>query len=334
MKVANTFDPVKEKRARVWVALSITVIALLGVVILFWTCGASFANFVALCASIPLWAYGVIAIAQAAIVVLAAVRWKVLLNVVSPNGETISLTHATAATTTAAIVGQILPIQLCTPVIRAWFASRFEVPVLRSLGTSVLEQTFQLLVLLSAAILSVLFLLPTIGWVIDAIVAILILGAMVVFVRIAIHMISKLLTSIEGKWASPLSKAAASLRIGFERTAQLPDQILVSVTALSLLGYAILAALNVLLLSIIADVNVLPLLIAYPLVLFLMSLPVFPGGLGVVEVTWAGILVREGLSFDQAVEAALALRVVSTLGFFLVVPLLFTGLQSHSRSTP
>lgn len=312
--------------------MAITISAILGLITLFYGSGASFDNFVELCARIPVWAYSVIAFAQAIIIIVAALRWRVLLKAVSPQGDTLSLRHAIAATTSAAIAGQVLPIQLCTPFIRAWFASRFDIPVLRSLGTSVLEQTFQLLVLVSAAVLSFLFLMPTPGWVFDATAAIVLLAAMVLFVRIGLQMTSKLLASIADKEISLLSQAAAGMRLGFERTAQLPDRILISVTALSLFGYVVLAALNVVVLSVIAGVEMLPLLIAYPLVLFLMSLPVFPGGLGVVEVTWAGVLVNEGLPFDQAVEAALALRVVSTLGFFLVVPLLFAGLRSHRRS--
>ncbi|MDE9449955.1 flippase-like domain-containing protein [Aliiroseovarius sp. Z3] len=334
MRGANIIEGAETKQSRVWMVLLITAAAALGLIALFLGSGASFADFIALCVRIPLWTYVAIAFAQAAIVILAAVRWRMLLKAVSPQGQTLSLRHATAATTLAAIAGQILPIQLCTPIIRAWFASRFDIPIMRSLGTSALEQTFQLLVLVSAAVLSFLFLVPTVGWVFDAIVPILVLAAMVVFVRFAIQLASKLLASIADQGASLLARTATRLRLGFERAAQLPDRILTSVTALSLLGYAFLAALNVLLLNAITGVDILPLLIAYPLVLFLMSLPVFPGGLGVVEVTWAGVLAREGLPFDQAVEAALALRVTSTLGFFLIAPLLLAGLYPPKRSAP
>ncbi|QFT94883.1 hypothetical protein FIU86_18680 [Roseovarius sp. THAF9] len=321
-------------QGRLWIALAITAGAVLGMVALFMASKASLASLAAMCARVPLWTYGVIALGQATIVLLAAVRWRVLLKAVSPRGETLALRHATAATTSAAIAGQFLPIQLCTPVIRAWFASRFDIPVLRSLGTSALEQTFQLLVLVGAAGLSVMFLLPTPGWMFDASAAILFMTALIVFVRLAIQLASKLLVHVADHETPLLSRTAGRLRLGFERAAQLPDGILTSITALSLLGYAVLAALNVLLLNAIAGVDILPLLIAYPLVLFLMSLPVLPGGLGVVEATWAGILAREGLPFDQAVEAALALRVVSTLGFFLIAPLLLADLRLSKRSAP
>ncbi|EPX77110.1 lysylphosphatidylglycerol synthase transmembrane domain-containing protein [Litoreibacter arenae] len=334
MRGANFIEGVETKQNRVWMVLLITAGAVLGLIALLLGSGASVADFVALCARIPLWTYGAIAFTQATIVVLAALRWRVLLKAVSPRGQTLTLQHATAATTLAAIAGQILPIQLCTPVIRAWFALRFDIPVMRSLGTSALEQTFQLLVLISAAVLSFLFLVPTVGWVFDAVVPILVLGAMVIFVRFAIQVVSKLLASIADQGTSLLARTATRLRLGFEKAAQLPDRILTSVTALSLLGYTVLAALNVLLLNAISGVDILPLLIAYPLVLFLMSLPFFPGGLGVVEVTWAGVLTREGLPFDQAVEAALALRVISTLGFFLIAPLLLAGLQPAKRGVP
>lgn len=332
MKPVNIIDGAEPTQSQLWIALAVTVCAVLGIVALFIASEASFPSLAALCARVPLWTYGIVALGQATIVLLAAVRWRVLLKAVSPRGETLALRYATAATTSAAIAGQFLPIQLCTPVIRAWFASRFDIPVLRSLGTSALEQTFQLLVLVSAAGLSVLLLLPTPGWVFDASAAILFMTALVVFVRLSIQLTSKLLTHVADHGAPLLTRSAGCLRLGVERAAQLPDHILTSITALSLLGYAVLAALNVLLLSTIAGVDILPLLIAYPLVLFLMSLPVFPGGLGVVEATWAGVLAREGLPFDQAVEAALALRVVSTLGFFLIAPLLLADLQPRRRS--
>lgn len=333
MRGERIIGSIEAERSRLWIALTIAAAAILGLVILFRGSGASIADFLALCARVPLWAYGVIALVQAAIVVLAAVRWIVLLKAVSPDGETLSLRHATAATATAAIAGQVLPIQLCTPIIRAWFARRFNIPLLRSVGTSALEQTFQLLVLVSAAVLSFLFLVPALDWRFDMILAILALLLMVVFVRFAIQLLSKILSRLADQGTTFLSTMATSVRHGLERTARLPDRILTTITTLSLFGYVLLTALNVLLLSFIADVDILPLLIAYPLVLFLMSLPVFPGGLGVVEVTWAGVLAKEGLPFDQAVEAALALRVISTLGFFLAAPFLLAGFQSQNRGT-
>ncbi len=328
----NIIQGAETKRSWVLIGLSATFCVILGLIAVLWSSGATFANFIDLCTRVPVWAYGLIALAQAAIVVLSALRWRILLKAVSPQGESLSLGTATAATTTVTIVGQVFPIQLCTPVIRAWFAARFDIPILRSLGTSALEQTFQLLVLVSAAVPSFLFLLPTFGWLFAAIAPIIILVAMVVFVRFVIQLASRLLSGIANHRPSVLAETADRLRQGFDKAAQLPDRILASVTALSLLGYAILAALNVLLLSVIAGVDILPLLIAYPLILFLISLPFFPGGLGVVEVTWAGVLVNEGLPFNQAVEAALALRVISTLGFFMVAPFLFASIRSQSPS--
>ncbi|NJM84289.1 MAG: hypothetical protein HC844_19205 [Tabrizicola sp.] len=118
-----------------------------------------------------------------------------------------------------------------------------------------------------------------------------------------------------------MERALLKLAAGFAAAARLSRGVLLRITGLSFLRYVLLASLNVLVLSaLVSGVDSLALLLAFPLVLFVMSLPVFPGGLGVVELTWAGVLVAQGVSPATAAEAALALRIVSTFGFFLAAP--------------
>ena len=62
------------------------------------------------------------------------------------------------------------------------------------------------------------------------------------------------------------------------------------------------------------------LLASYPLVLLMMSLPIFPGGLGVMEATWSGILIAQGVAASDAIEVAIVFRIVSTASFLILAP--------------
>lgn len=107
-------------------------------------------------------------------------------------------------------------------------------------------------------------------------------------------------------------------------------------TGLSLLRYLLLAGLNVVVLVQLApQADPLVLLAAFPLVQLLTALPVVPAGLGLVEMTWSGVLLTQGLGPAEVAGAALALRLVTTAGFLAVVPVLLApmlaGLRGRGR---
>ena len=104
---------------------------------------------------------------------------------------------------------------------------------------------------------------------------------------------------------------------------KIKSRLLSVLLALSFVRYALFAALNVgILMLLVPGLDPLFLAISYPLILFLMAIPIFPGGLGVVEATWSGLLISQGIDAAAAVEASIALRIISTAGFFVIAPVL------------
>ncbi len=288
--------------------------------------GAGAGDLLAAIGAAPAWAYPAIAAAQAAILALAAVKWRLILDAVSGHGPRIGMGDALAATSLGALAGQVVPIQIATPAIRVWVARRRGVPASRAVGTSLLEQVFEVAVLAAMAALSLAA--TALGWPLGAAVAAgaAAMAAACLAIRPGLALGARAAGALAGA-PGRLGRAAASLAGGVARAAGLAGGLLAALTALSFLRYALMAGMNALLLAAIAPgVGLLPLLLAYPLVLFVMSLPAVPGGLGVVEATWTGVLVAAGLGPAEAVAAAFALRVVSTAGFLLALPLLLLGL--------
>jgi len=272
---------------------------------------------------LPVWAYVPIAAAQSVIILLGAVKWWLILR--ETGGGTVGLRDASAATAIGALAGQVMPIQLVTPAARAWIARRHRIPLGRALGTSLMEQAFEVIVLATMALIGAVLVLggvaPFLG---GAAVA---AGAgLLLLLSSRLALVPSALSEHEaGGLKSVLSKVVR----GVADAARLSRKLFVQLTGLSLMRYVLLAGLNVTLLSVLVpEASPVTLFAAYPLVLFLMSLPFFPGGLGVVELTWASVLMANGETATAAAEAAIALRIVSTFGFVLIAPALI-ALRDH-----
>jgi uncharacterized membrane protein YbhN (UPF0104 family) len=165
-------------------------------------------------------------------------------------------------------------------------------------------------------------------------VSMLAAAGMTVLVRPGLHLGARLSSLASNALSGRVQHLFGGLAGGFTEAGRLPYAALFRITGLGFIRYLLLASLNVLILgTLVPEADLLALVTAFPLVLLVMSLPFFPGGLGVVELTWVGVLVAQGESAATAAEAALALRIVSTFGFFLVAPALLF-LRPSARSTP
>ena len=129
-------------------------------------------------------------------------------------------------------------------------------------------------------------------------------------------------------WASGhlpkvIAKVTAIIVMALDQAASFPKRVFFQLLGFSFLRYISMVVLNVGAISVLVpDADVHSLALVYPLVLLIISLPFIPGGLGVLELTWTGVLVGQGLGAVEAVEVALSLRVILTISFLAISPIL------------
>ena len=304
--------PVARRAALGAVALGIGLLAVLALGF-----GVSGRDLAAAIRGFPPLAHVAIAATQAALIIFAARKWHLLLLATSDGPQSLGLRQAASATTLGTLAGQVLPLQLVTPAVRAWMARRHGIPVSRAVGTSVFEQLFEVITLLAmaAAGLAASVIGPAPG--------LMLAGAVLVTLTV-------LIAPVLGLGAAAIGAADRldwlvlhRLGQGLRQAQALPRALLAHLMALSVLRYGLLVWLNVQILAwLVPGAPLLPLALAFPLVQAVTALPIVAGGLGITEATWVGLLMASGLPGPEAVGAALALRVVSTAGFLMVAPAL------------
>lgn len=304
-------------------ALALPVaMALVGLLVAF--SGMTLAGLSAAIALVPLWVWPLIAAAQALMVVLAGWKWQMLLRDMSGGADRIGLATATGATTLGTLAGQVLPIQIVTPMARAMIARRDGIPPARALGSSVFEQLFDLLAL--AVFVATIAVLWLIGAGVATGMALATLAALLatLLVRPALRLCARVLSALS---------LAGGLAGGMRRAALLPLPNLMAPMAVSILRLALVAAINVgILLVIVPGADAGALLMMVPATQFVSAVPVVPAGLGLVEAGWAGVLIAQGIPAAEAAAAALSLRIISTVPFLVVSPLLLAaGLRRNGR---
>ena len=300
-----------------------TGVGLAIVVALFVFSGLSVADLGAIVVAIPLWFYAVMACLQVAILMMASVKWQIVLGQFPVGGKVLPLGDALAGTTLGALAGHVLPIQLVTPMTRAWVARPHQISTARAVGTSVFEQVPEVVVLLAMGLASTLVLVAQLGPVESGIAA-LAVGLIVISL---IAPIFRLLCHFSN-WASGhlpemVANVTAIIVRALDQAASFPKRVFFQLLGFSFLRYISMVVLNVGAISVLVpDADVHSLALVYPLVLLIISLPFIPGGLGVLEVTWTGVLVGQGLGAVEAVEVALSLRVITTISFLAISPIL------------
>lgn len=300
-----------------------TGVGLAIIVALFSASGVSLADLGTIVLAVPLWFYALLAGLQAIILLLASLKWRIILGQLPVGGRVLPLGDALAGTSLGALAGQVLPIQLVTPIVRAWVARPHQISAARAMGTSVFEQVFEVVVLLSMGLISALVLVGQFGPAWSGFAA-LAAGLAVVFLISPVFRILRLFTLwASGHLPAGIANVSAALATALQQAASFPQKILFQLTALSFLRYLGMLTVNVWTIAILyPNADIVFLALAYPTILLVMSLPFIPGGLGIVEVTWTGVLIAQGMPPAQAVQVALSLRLVSTIAFLAIVPLL------------
>ncbi|MCX7289404.1 MAG: lysylphosphatidylglycerol synthase transmembrane domain-containing protein, partial [Rhodobacterales bacterium] len=253
-------------------------------VALVWLSGLSVAGLWQAIRAVPAWACLPIALGQAVIIVLGALKWRLV--IANTEGASLTLRDAVASTTLGTLAGQVLPIQVVTPLARAWVAGKAGITPGRAIGTSLLEQSFEILVLACMALAALVASTGDLAWP----VAVLICGATAALATLLVgptlDSFARFFSAVAERLRGHLQLVLARLSEGFTAAARLPQRVLLLITGLSFLRYALLASLNVLILAaLVPGADKAALFLAFPIVLLVMSLPVFPGGLGVVELT-------------------------------------------------
>ena len=294
----------------------------LGILILvFSISGASLSGILTSLQKVSWVTYVAAGLSLALIVVLAAWKWKIVLDE-TLDGQSLPLGLATSATATGALLGQIISIQVSVPIVRAWIARRRGIGVHAAVGTSLFEQMLELVTLGFAAIASVV-LIATSGSIWVALAA---LGALCICGTLAIRPTLALGATILNWLPAPTILAGGKDRLstGLKLMSDQRASALGLLMAISLFRYAAITALNVgIMIAIAPSIDPMPLIIAFPIILLAASLPFLPAGLGAAELSWVGALVLQGIDPAQATEMAITLRVVSLAAYFGVYPFLY-----------
>ncbi len=283
--------------------------------------GATLAGLESILSTTPLSVWVASAALNIGIVVVAAIKWRMVLSETN-SGNSLPLGAAISATATGALLGQAISIQVSLPIVRAWTARRFGIGAGPAAGTSLFEQSLELLTLAIAALASVILVVfgGKLWWAAAVFVSLLVAATLVLppvlrAVAAALRMLSL---------PSTLGRLTGLLADSLDLAARQRPFVLRRLMALSLIRYSLITCLHVLLLvAFLPGLDPVPLIAAFPLILLVMSLPFLPAGLGVTEVTWTGALLVQGVDPATAAEAALALRVIATGGFLIVYPALW-----------
>ena len=283
----------------------------------------------ALALRISLADFALLVLFQAGIVWLAARKWVLILRHLPGNGSALPQGDAVAATAIGTLAGQVLPIQIVTPLVRAWAVRRHNIPATRAIGTSLFEQVFEVVVLAAMAALSVLILSLNVAAAVAAGAALALAVLISILIRPGLRLAALILSWI-GRHL--LQRIMAPMAEAFSRAAEYPPQIIGIVTGLSFVRYFLLLGVSLLVIwRMSPETALISLALAYPLILLVVSLPFIPAGLGLVEVTWVGVLTTAGLPVAEAAAIAIVTRIMVSGSFVAAVPFLI-AFRSRTQS--
>ncbi len=260
-----------------------------------------------------------IAMAQGALIMLAAWKWVIIYRHMNNENAAPRFADAMGATAIGTVLGVILHAQVVTPLVRAWIARRRNLSPSLAIGTSLYEQVFEISILVTMAMLSALVYFGGLGHAVGVTLAIAFLALITALLAPGFLFTAWCLRFLEN---SLLAKYSTKLAQGLGVASRLPWSVLAALNTLSALRYLVMVFLHVLVLDqILDDAPLEEMFLAFPLILFVLSVPVTPAGLGVFEAAWVGVLVANGVPAPDAAAATIALRVVTVVGAFAIAPL-------------
>jgi uncharacterized membrane protein YbhN (UPF0104 family) len=268
-----------------------------------------------------------------------AQKWRVAAARLADGGASYALRHAFETTVLGALLGQVVPIQLTTAMVRGIMGEKAQGGARIAVGATVYEQAFDLVVLLPAGVAGAFALLLDCS---TALSAGLMLTAAVgsIVVAPSLFDFARAVTAFTGRTcrgraAHLLGRVSTAL----SGAARVPTGTSLELGLLSLFRLGCMAARVAVIASALAPTaDSASIALGYPTVGIIGALPVTPAGLGVVEWSWSGLLVHAGAPPADAVTAAISMRLINLLVLAVillaVVALRFTVRRPDSTGRP
>lgn len=269
-------------------------------------------------ATVPVWLVSSFVVLTTIQIVLSAYKWRFVVQRLAPTEGPKGLSFFLACTAASALLSQVLTSYVSSTVVRGWAGRRFHnMPVLRGVGSSVFEQMFDVIVLISMALGTV------VTWMLGGG-----LGAWLLWTGFSV--LGGLIVSAQLKRLLPMLRR---LHPKLSQHRMLGDDAglgrLCSSSAVFVL-YG-LSVLRYIVMLVRAPLVVIALGYAMSLIdtsqgftiVQTTQLAAFtPGNLGLQEWGWSGVLGVLGYPFEGALEFALVLRVVGLTSMIIAAPIL------------
>lgn len=295
------------KLVLLWSAASLALVA-----VLFPAFGTTPAVVVARLASAPWTMYALVVLLTVGNQLAGAQKWRFAARQLSGGAHTYSMRASFETTVLGALLGQVLPIQVTTAVVRGIVGSARSGGAPIAVGATAFEQLFDLVVLCAAGLAG----LAAIGIGLGIPMSVsLVLSAAFAGVLLSRGFCESARAIIA------MSRRNASVRLA--RPLRRAEVILTSASSVSWRATIVLGLLSVARMLFMAGrVVAVAAVIApradrwevalgYPAIGIVGALPITPGGLGVVEWSWSGLLLHAGALPSEAAVAAISLRIVN-----------------------
>lgn len=266
----------------------------------------------------PVWLYFVIVLLTVVNQYLGALKWRVATRWLASGEHLPTLWVMTEVTTIGSLFSQFLPPQVSLIAVRWWTSNRFLRRENKVVSSTLFEQIFDFLVLLIAGLAGAIFLLvntPPYTIFIFAVVAFFIGLYLLRFLLFLGAFTSQSLGRIRF-----LRGFGTVSHDAFLKAYEAPMPVSMRIAALSVAGFFCRAArIAVIVVAFAPSADVTQVLAAHPAIWFLVAIPVTPGGIGVVEWSWSGLLIAAGATASNAAIAAIAFRLLTIASLAVIL---------------
>lgn len=266
-------------------------------------------------------------------------RWKATVVWLEPNVVPPTIASSFQTTVVGALSGFLLPPQFGTAAARWAVAAKDGSPASWAVRSTVYEQLFDVLVLLAAGSAG----LTCLMFAASTTVTVFAVGLSLALVLILAQPVLRVTAQVVRKLAEYIVSwgvGAEATALGFflTRAAQMPSTRIIPLLVYSIVRLLLQMMHGVALASVFAPMARAHLVAAgIPASIMAFVIPVSPGGLGVAEWTWSGLLVLAGATQLAAANTALSNRVIYLVA--LLVAVLLSGMlgimlsRLHRRPT-
>lgn len=272
----------------------------------------------------PAWAFGAVLALTALNKIVGAWKWRAAAAWLSPGASTPTTLVSAALNALGALFGQILPIQIANAAARWLYVRRRESAAGWAISSTVYEQVFDLVALLAAGACGVAAIALGAGALaasalgIAAFAALLLIGPRIMALAAAAAGAAARLAPGRLRGAAFF----AMLEEAFARAAAAPPEVARRLFALSALRVVIVIARALLPIAALApSIELTTVAAGAPAIGLIAALPTTPGGVGVVEWTWSGVLILAGSAAAAAAALAITLRILN----FVALAIVFAG---------